>query len=258
MSAPRVAVGGFLHETNTFAPSPATYADFASGSGHVPLSEGAEIARRTAGANLAVAGMLAQAQAEGWAVVPTLWAAASPSAHVEEEAFEHIAGRLVDLIRQAAPLDGVMLDLHGAMVCAHLDDGEGALLARVREAIGPGVPLVAALDLHANVTEAMVEAADLLEAYRTYPHVDMAATGARAAAALGALMAGARPAKALRRVPYLMPIAWQCTDMDPARGLYAALERLAEGRSASLAMGFPAADVPGCGPTVLAYGEGRE
>ena len=162
----------------------------------------------------------------------------------------------MERIRQALPLDGVLLDLHGAMVCAHLDDGEGALLERVREAIGPGVPLVAALDLHANVTEAMVEAADLLEAYRTYPHVDMAATGARTAAALGALMEGRRLEKALRRVPFLMPIAWQCTDMDPARGLYAALERLAEGRPMSLAMGFPAADFPGCGPTVLAYGEG--
>ena len=258
MTAPRVAVGGFLHETNTFAPSPATHADFVSGAGHVPLSEGASIARRTAGANLAVAGMLAHARAEGWTAVPTLWAAAGPSAHVAEEAFERIAGRLVEAIRAALPLDGVMLDLHGAMVCAHLDDGEGALLARVREAIGPDVPLVAALDLHANVTEAMVEAADLLDAYRTYPHVDMAATGARAAAALGRLMGGWRPAKALRRVPYLVPIAWQSTDADPARGLYAALERLAEGRSASLAMGFPAADVPGCGPAVLAYGEGAD
>lgn len=256
MSPPRVAVGGFLHETNTFAPTRATHADFASGSGHVPLSEGAEIARRTEGANLAVAGMLAHAEARGWAVVPTLWAAAGPSAQVEEEAFERIAGRLVELIRGALPLEGVMLDLHGAMVCTHLDDGEGALLARVREAVGPGVPLVAALDLHANVTEAMVEAADLLDAYRTYPHVDMAATGARAAAALGRLMEGWRPEKAFRRVPYLMPIAWQSTDMDPAGGLYAALERLAEGRAMSLAMGFPAADFPGCGPAVLAYGEG--
>ena len=258
MSAPRVAVGGFLHETNTFAPSPATLACFVSGSGHAPLSEGAEIAERTAGANLAVAGMLARAQGEGWATVPTLWAAAGPSAHVEEEAFERIAGRLVEGIRAAMPLDGVLLDLHGAMVCAHLDDGEGALLARVREAVGSDVPIAASLDLHANISPAMVEAADLLEAYRTYPHVDMAATGERTADHLSALMKGWRPLKAFRRVPFLMPIAWQCTDADPARGLYAALERLAEGRAVSLAMGFPAADVPKCGPAVLAYGEGAD
>ena len=257
MSAPRVALGGFLHETNTFAPSRARYEDFRSGSGHVPLSEGAEIARRIAGTNVAAAGMLSHAQARGWRVVPTLWAAASPSAHVEEAAFERIAGRLVEAIRAALPLDGVVLDLHGAMVCTHLDDGEGELLERVRDAIGPDVPVVASLDLHANVTARMVEAADLMEAYRTYPHVDMAATGARAAERLGVLIDGWRPEKTLRRVPYLMPIAWQCTDEDPARGLYARVERLAGGvRSMSLAMGFPAADFPECGPTILAYGEG--
>lgn len=261
MSGPRVAFGGFLHETNTFAPSPATYADFVSGSGHVPLCEGAEIAERTAGANLAITGALAYGAEQGWTAIPTLWATTSPSAHVAEEAFERIAARLIERLRAALPLDGVFLDLHGAMVCAHLDDGEGALLTRVRAAIGPRTPLVASLDLHANVTAQMVAAADLLEAYRTYPHVDMAATGTRAAAALGAMIAAERrPTKALRRVAFLMPIAWQCTDMAPARGLFARLERLTEGgaRTMSLNMGFPAADFPECGPTILAYGEGAE
>ena len=256
MNAPRVAVGGFLHETNTFAPSVATYADFVGGSGQVPMATGEDIVARLQGVNLGIAGALAHANERGWTVCPTLWAMASPSAHVTEDAFERVASELLARLADALPVDGVFLDLHGAMVCTHLDDGEGELLARVRALIGPGVPLVASLDLHANVTERMVERADLLEAYRTYPHVDMAATGARAAARLGAMLdTDARPAKALRRAPYLIPTVWQCTDDEPARGLYAELERLsAPLDTMSLNLGFPAADFPGCAPTVLAYG----
>ena len=84
---------------------------------------------------------------------------------------------MVDGIAAAGPLDAVYLDLHGAMVTEHLDDGEGEILARVRKVIGKDLPLVVSLDLHANVTPEMVEHADALIAYRTYPHVDMADTG---------------------------------------------------------------------------------
>lgn len=255
----RIAVGGFLHETNTFAPSPATLADFVSGGGSMPLSRGDEIAPRVAAANLGIAGVLAHARAEGWEVCPALWCHASPSAQVTEQAFEAIAAELVARILAAGPLDGIYLDLHGAMVCAHLDDGEGVLLARLRAAVGPDVPIVASLDLHANVTALMVEKADVLESYRTYPHVDMAETGRRAAQALGRLMAGERPAKVFRQLPFLTAISWQCTDLEPARGLYATLETLAAGVSSlSFNMGFPAADFPDCGMSVTAYGAGAE
>ena len=84
---------------------------------------------------------------------------------------------MVEGIAAAGPLDAVYLDLHGAMVTEHLDDGEGEILARVRKVIGKDLPLVVSLDLHANVTPEMVEHADALIAYRTYPHVDMADTG---------------------------------------------------------------------------------
>ena len=114
-------------------------------------------------------------------------AAASPSAHVTKDAFERIVKVMVDGIAAAGPLDAVYLDLHGAMVTEHFDDGEGEILARVRKVIGKDLPLVVSLDLHANVTPEMVEHADALIAYRTYPHVDMADTG-RACARHLALM----------------------------------------------------------------------
>ncbi|MEM8759319.1 MAG: M81 family metallopeptidase [Pseudomonadota bacterium] len=254
MSAPRVAVGGFLHETNTFAPSKATFRDFASGGGGGGIIEGEAIAATLGGTNAAIDGALDHGKAAGWTILPTLWSAASPSAHVTEDAFERIAGRLIDLIAACQPLDGVFLDLHGAMVTEHLDDGEGEILRRLRDRIG-AVPIVASLDLHANVTAEMVALADALESYRTYPHIDMAETGRRAAAMLGTLMTGERPGKAFRQAPFLTAIAWQSTDNAPAAGLYARVAELSrDDTSLSFNMGFPAADFPDCGMSVTAYG----
>lgn len=257
---PRIAIGGFLHETNTFAPSKATFSDFDGASGYGHIREGDAIFEHLSQVNAAIAGAIQTGHDRGWNMVPTLWCAASPSAHVTEDAFERIAGRLLDLIARAGPLDGVFLDLHGAMVAEHLDDGEGELLARLRALIGPDVPVAVALDLHANVTPLMVENADLLESYRTYPHVDMTETGARAAQVLAQMVeTGARPEKAFLQAPFLTAIAWQSTWSEPARRLYQRLEEIAQGQTAiSFNMGFPAADFPDCGMSVLAYGPGAD
>ncbi len=151
-------------------------------------------------------------------LVPTAWAAASPSAHVTEDAYERIAGMIVEALSAAGTIDAVYLDLHGAMVAEHLDDGEGELLSRVRAVVGPDVPVVASLDLHANVTRRMLEHADVLIAYRTYPHVDMAETGARVARFLQQRLAGMpRPHLNARRVPFLIPLQTQCTMLEPTQ-----------------------------------------
>jgi microcystin degradation protein MlrC len=142
-------------------------------------------------------------------------------------------------------------------VSEHLDDGEGELLTRVRHAVGERVPIVASLDLHANVTPAMLQMADLLVAYRTYPHIDMAETGARAAFLLSNLFKHmSKPSLAVRRIPFIIPINAQCTDLQPLRGVYAALARQEGGAvtTLSFAPGFPAADIEYCGGTVFAYG----
>ncbi|WP_102222919.1 M81 family metallopeptidase [Acidimangrovimonas sediminis] len=254
--AKRVAVGGFLHETNTFAPTKAGLDDFLGGSGAIPMSRGDQILAIPPTANQSIAGALAHAARVGWEVVPTLWCAASPSAHVTEEAYETITAEIIGRIAAALPLDGIYLDLHGAMVAEHVDDGEGELLARLRAVVGD-IPIVVSLDLHANVTPRMVETADVLDSYRTYPHVDMRETGARGARALDLLMAGESLEKAFLQAPYLSAISWQCTDMEPARGLYAEMEELGAGLpSISFNMGFPAADFADCGMSVTAYGPG--
>ena len=153
-------------------------------------------------------------------------AGASPCAHVTGDAYERIVKVMVDGIRRRA-LDGVYLDLHGAMVTEHLDDGEGEILGRVRKVIGKDLPLVVSLDLHANVTPEMVQHADALIAYRTYPHVDMADTGRAAANHLALLLRGRQKlAKAFRQLPFLIPISWQCTNDQPGKSIYQKLAAL--------------------------------
>jgi microcystin degradation protein MlrC len=255
----RIAVGGFQHETNSFAPTPARLADFVAPDAWPGLARGPELLPAIAGINLPAAGFAAEAAAAGHALVPLLWCSASPLGLVEQQAYETIAGWLIEAVAAAGPLDALYLDLHGAMVAEHLEDGEGELLRRIRARVGPDLPILASLDLHANVTAAMVEQATLLVAYRTYPHVDMAETGARAARLLAPLLAGLRPAKACRKLDFLVPLPWQCTTIAPGAGLYGGLasrERASRGVvSLSLAMGFPQADIAECGPSVLAYAE---
>jgi microcystin degradation protein MlrC len=166
---------------------------------------------------------------------------------------------MLETLHASAPVDGVLLDLHGAMVCAHLSDGDGELLRRIRKAVGDSTPIVASLDLHANISDLMVEQASLLETYRTYPHVDMGDTGARSADLLDLLLKQglARfPASAMRRTDFLIPPVWGCTLVDPAKSIYQHLVDQIHGEveAVSLACGFPLSDVPEAGPVVLAYG----
>ncbi len=259
----RIAVGGFQHETNTFAPSKAPYGAFAQADSWPALQRGEKLLTAFAGMNIPIAGFIEAAWAKGHALKPLVWCSATPSAHVTEEAYERIVEMLLDDLGYAGEIDAVYLDLHGAMVTEHLEDGEGELLKRVRAAIGDKLPLVASLDLHANVTREMVANADALIAYRTYPHVDMAETGARAAAHLDAMFAGLpRQAKAMRKIDYLIPLTAQCTLIEPAAHIYAQVAALdgvvlGNGRVSSLsfAAGFAPADIKDCSPTVIAYAD---
>lgn len=252
-----IAVGGFQHETNTFAPTKADYAAFELGAGRPGVQFGAAIAPALAGANIPAAGALEALHALGHESVGLAWAAASPSAQVTRDAYERIAGEIVRRLAVAGPVDGVYLDLHGAMVAEHYDDGEGELLARVRSLVGARVPIVASLDLHANVTRAMLDLADGLVAYRSYPHVDMAETGGRAARLLDAILKRGRPmAKAWKTLNFLTSIPSQCTFIEPCKSLYQSLERIEQQQGACLSFtpGFPMADFAECGMAVFGYG----
>lgn len=251
----RVLIAGFQHETNTFAPSKAAYSNFERGEGFPQMAR-LEQVMALREVNVPAGGFILKAEAFGYELVPVIWAGASPSAHVTEDAFERIAGEILSAA-QHETFDAVYLDLHGAMVAEHTDDGEGTLLARLREIVGPQVPVVASLDLHANVTQLMLASASALVAYRTYPHVDMAAAGERAALLLQRLLDQPQGLHHVaRRLPFLIPINGMCTLLEPAKGTYEALGALETGPvlSLSFAPGFPAADFAECGPVVWGYG----
>jgi microcystin degradation protein MlrC len=248
----RIAVGGFQHETNTFAASRAGLADFEAPDAWPGLVAGDALLDAVAGINLPIAGFVEAAQAAGHSLVPLLWCSAQPSGPVTRDAFETVAERMLTLLRAALPCDALYLDLHGAMVAEHVDDADGELLERVRALVGPDLPVVVSLDFHANVSPRMAALATALVSYRSYPHVDMAETGARAAALLGRLPCGRTPVHVLRALDFLIPLTSQCTLVEPMQGLMLVASQLESGPvlAAGFTPGFPAADVAECGPAV--------
>jgi microcystin degradation protein MlrC len=202
---PRIAIAGFQHETNSFATSIAGLAEFEMADAWPSASDGSEVITGTHGMNLPIAGFAQAARAHPEIeLIPILWASAEPSGPVTAEAFDTITAAS-STGSAAAPLDGIYLDLHGAMITERAFDGEGALLRLIREQVGPDLPIAVSLDLHANVTNAMVELATSIAIFRTYPHLDMAETGARCLPRLLSHIAGHRPAKALRQRPTSSP-----------------------------------------------------
>jgi microcystin degradation protein MlrC len=253
---PRIAVGGFQHETNTFSPIPTELRHFEQPGSWPGLQRGHDIIANLAGLNVSITGAVETLQAAGAEVVGTTWCVAPPSGKVTNDAFKVITGMLCEDLARAGPLDGVVLELHGAMVTEQFDDAEREIVRRVREVVG-ATPIAVTLDLHANLSDAFVHEVDCMEAYQTYPHVDIAATGVRVANVLLEIMASGEPlAKAVRRLDFLIPTPWQCTDIEPSRSIYARLRSLVDGDVRILAFtpGFNAADIPMCGPVVFGYG----
>jgi len=252
----RIAIAGFLHETNTFVQRHTGMDAFVTADAWPALVQGQALLDEVAGANIAIAGFIKEATACRHELLPLLWASANPSGLVTQHAYEKIWTMLAHELEQAMPVDALFLDLHGAMVAEHIEDGEGELLARIRAIIGPDIPIVAALDFHANISPRMMALSDALTVYRTYPHVDMSDTGRRAAIVLQRILAGEHLHKAYRQIPFLIPMLWQCTLIEPLDSLMRLVEQLERDGivSASIVPGFPLADVYDCGPTVLAYG----
>jgi microcystin degradation protein MlrC len=260
----RIAIGGFLHESHSFAPRPTTYRDFVEPAGFPPLCHGAALINSLRHASVPAAGAISVVEAEGATIVPLAWGFANPAAPVQDEAFERIAAlncALLSLALDAGPLDGVYLDLHGAAMVDSFPDAEGELLRRVRAIIGTTMPLAISLDPHANLTEAMVDLTDVVVPFRTYPHVDMKDAGARAARLLFERIGRGQPwEKVLRRLDFWIPLGAQCTLMAPMERVMSERAAIAERPGvAELAFcfGFPYADFPGCGPALAVYADGR-
>jgi microcystin degradation protein MlrC len=252
----RIVVAEMSHETNTFSPVVTDLARFSGGSA-VPL-EGDAALKVFRGTATGLGGFIAVCEEAGHDIVLPIAAGAAPSGPVEDAAFEYIAGKIVAAIARGC--DAVMLDLHGAMVTKTYDDGEGELLRRIR-AVAPTVPIAVALDMHANLYPQLVERADVIAGYQTYPHVDMDGTAARAGRALLLMLAGkAKPTMAWGNAPMLPHVMRQGTDDHPNRELQARAKAMeVDGALAvSLFTGFPHADIEQAGLSVVVVTDGDQ
>ncbi len=250
-----IAVGGFHHETNTFSPAHTPYEEFLKADGWPGLLSGKDLLTVLPALNLPLGGFLNAAQGNN--IFPTTWANAEPYGPVTRDAFEKISNAILDQLPDPATLDAVYLDMHGAMVAEHVEDGEGELLSLIRNRIGSELPLVISLDFHANLTPRMFEHADVITIFRTYPHLDMAQTGQRVFdLLLQMLSSGKKLAKAYRQVPYLIPLSSQHTGSVPCSKWLQKIEEPQDDGidSVDIAYGFPPADIFNCGPAVVTYG----
>jgi len=250
----RVAAAQISHETNVFS-SVETDLNSFSRSG---LLYGAEIIEREQRTNSAFGGFSEGAERHGFELIPIVSVWATPSGMVTADAITHLINHLTVALRELqeqAPLDGVLLALHGAMVCELDDDGDGYILEAVRRVVGPDIPIVSTLDLHANITPRMVRAATALIGYDTYPHVDMAARALEATDLLAGILAGeVSPVMAFVKPPMAPTSQNMITDREPMRALIAHAHEI-ETRPGVLNVtfsgGFPPSDVFDTGVTVL-------
>ncbi|MEM1112288.1 MAG: M81 family metallopeptidase [Pseudomonadota bacterium] len=253
----RIATAGFLQETNTFVAKPTAYVDFAehSISGQIYLGEEVE---ELYSVNSGVAGCSQVAAEAGIELAPLLWCEAEPGGTVSDEAFERIMGELTGRLSAALPVDGVYLELHGAMAVESFEDAETEIVRRVQAVVGHDIPITCSLDLHGNISPDLIHCCAGISAFRTFPHVDMRESGIRATRQLLEVMTGEAPGQgALIALPFFIPMHQQSTLGEPAASIYREMERyereLDTSAHLSFLMGFYPADTYWTGPSVIAY-----
>lgn len=246
----RVLIAQFMHETNTFSKLSTTLEDYR----RQRLVEGEAIVPHFTGTRNELGGFIDAAKLHGWAPVWSVAANTIPSGPLTREAWEHISGRIVDAAR-GGKVDAVCLSLHGAMVSETEDDAEGALLEALRGVVGPGVPIVATLDLHANATERMARNANALVSYRTYPHVDGYERAMQAAQLVEDALQGRKQPRCLLLQPAMLKGADHGRTTQPGimRDLLARAEAFEQQPGlnvVSIQVGFTWSDIPWAGPSI--------
>ena len=254
----KFAIAGFTHETVTFLPRPTTLAEFERNA-----VRGEAMAPHFLGSNSVIGGFLSVCGAHGIEIVGLVASECSPSGPVEDAAFEAFAREIVDgLIACRNEVDGLLLDLHGAMATPLLQDPESELLHRLREAVGREFPIAVALDLHGNLSPRFAELADIACGFHHSPHIDMARTGARTADLLRRAVAGEiKPVLALRKPGLVLPSIFTATALSPLAEIMAearTAERADEILDVSVFTGFAYADVHCIGASVVTIADGDE
>ena len=251
---------GLIHETNTFASTPTTLEDFITGSGGDRAFSAEMISERFAETETVHGGFVEAAAENEVELVPIFHARATPSGTVQQAAYESMKARALDRLSDAPHADGILLDLHGAMVTEKHEDAEGDLAASVRRIAGPDVPIIMTLDLHANITQRMADSVTAIIGYDTYPHCDMGDRGREAVENLVRTVRGeVHPEMAYYQVPMLTMPPMQCTLREPMQSILPRLHEIEEEPgvlTATLSCGFPFADIRDAGTSVIVVADG--
>lgn len=252
----RVVIAMMEHETNTFSPVPTPLDRFGRGGFGVPT--GREVYDRFKGTGTGLGALLDVADEAGYEIVSPVAGNAAPSGPVHSDAYDYMTAEICDAV--AAGCDAVMLDLHGAMVAETTSDGEGTLLARIRE-IAPDIPIGISLDLHANMTDAIVDNCDVLVGYKTYPHIDMYEAGEHAGRLLVRYLAGEIDPVMVWGTRPILAQTLRMGHNDEPMGPLLEMARQAEARgllAASVFGGFPLADIWHAGLSVVTIADGHK
>jgi microcystin degradation protein MlrC len=244
----RIATLGIHHETNTFARNKTTLEEFnRSGLQTYAVQRGQQYADMHGQAQTSMAGYMQGATQHGFELVPLLFAATDPAGTISSEAFETLGGEALEMLRDQGPFDGVLLNQMGAAVAEEFPDMDGELARRVREIVGPDVPVVMTLDLHANVSQQMANMTDALVVYKTNPHTDAVARALDACDLLVRMAAeNWRPAKWLEQPPMVIGIFQHDTREMPMKAVIDDLETVLARPGVvggSVAQGYPWSDV---------------
>ncbi len=236
----RIVTGCISHETNVFSPIKATYEEFEKWG----IWRKDDVIKSFSGTNTATGGIIDVCKREGVELIPTVNTFAMPSAHVARSALDGFLEELLDGIKKAGKIDGVCLELHGAMRADDpIYDGEGYILRHVRELVGPDMPVTSSLDYHANMTRDMITHANALHIYDTYPHIDAYETGVAAAETIVRTIRGEiRPAMGWKQIPLAVGLTYQFTGSIPMSTIMEYVARLEKKHPAvldiSVAAGF--------------------
>ena len=254
----RIAIGQLWQETNTFNELPTTRADFET----FGVLRGTEMVEKMADTNeLGAFIQSLRAWPEQPEIVGLVRLPAWPGGAATADTAAWLRAEMVEALSRALPVDAVLLALHGSLAAEGTPDIEGDILEAVRSLIGPSLPLVATLDLHANITERMVRAADALVLFHTAPHIDVFETGLRGAAVLQRILDGARPVTAFQKLPLVVP-AERANTQEPRsvsygyRELLQTWERDPRVLAAGLATVQPWLDIPELGSAVVVVTDG--
>ncbi len=243
-----IAIGGIMHESNTFSDTPTDYAAFS----HTFASN---IIKVWGEAHHEVSGFIQGATDYNYTIYPTMMASATPAGRVTDDAFDRLTNMLIQHLKSVPNCEGVLLALHGAMVAESYPDGDGEVLRRLRDALGQDLPIVVTLDQHANVSEQMVAESTALVIYKTTPHIDQRQRGLQAAELMMRICKdGVAPTQVLVKPPMLLNIRYHVTSAAPMNAILNAAKELEQEPNvfvANVAVGYPYADVHEAGPSFV-------